>query len=129
MIGKRKPLSWKVEVFYKSCMTAELDRAPSLVLIDDDELIHATWKMIAKIRGHSIVCFYNLQQFQAAEISKETPVYVDFYLTEDMSGADVIHKLHAWGYQKLFITTGSSKKDLPSFNIVSDVLGKEYPSI
>lgn len=99
-----------------------------LVLIDDDILIHGTWKMVAKARGHNLLCCSNLNEFLSENLPKETAVYLDYHFHSGDNGVELAKKLYQEGYKNLYITTGSAQAlpmEKPAEIIA--VLGKEYP--
>ena len=98
-----------------------------LVLIDDDILIHGTWKMMARNKGHHLECYSGLKDFFEKNIPTTTPIYVDYHFNSGENGIDICKKLFEKGYTNLFIATGSvaSVPNKPSEIIA--VVGKEYP--
>lgn len=100
---------------------------PDLVLIDDDELIQAAWKMTAREKGHRLICFRNVEEFKKSSISKRTPIYIDFHISDNVTGLDVAEKLHQLGFEKLHITTGSFTSHVLNSPLIKSIVAKDYP--
>ena len=100
---------------------------PDLVLIDDDDLIHAAWDLVAETRGDDLVHVTDPDTFPADSISKETPIFVDYSLKGGRKGTDVAKDLYDRGFRKLYLTTGMvlDPASVPTF--VMGVVGKGYP--
>lgn len=96
-----------------------------LILIDDDELIRATWKMCANVKGHKLACFENENQFLDSSIERNIPIYIDYHLTGSRNGFEIAQQLYANGYQKIFIATGSNLNETPDG--ILKIVGKDYP--
>ena len=95
------------------------------VLIDDDELIHMTWQMMAKEKNKSVILFKTEAEFLAvaSAFDKTTPLYIDVNLANGVSGIDVAKRIHALGFSKLYLATGYAEIEKPSF--ITAVVGKE----
>jgi hypothetical protein len=99
-----------------------------LVLIDDDVLIHGTWKMVARTRNHNLLCCSTIDEFLNHNLPKEIAVYLDFHFNSGDNGVELAKILYQKGYKNLYITTGSAHSmpvEKPAEIIA--VLGKEYP--
>ncbi len=103
-------------------------RQPTLVLIDDDELIQAAWKMTASARGHVLACFSSVEDFLASAILKSTPIYIDYHFSDRLNGLDVASQLSGLGYKKLYITTGTARENISLTTAVREVISKDYPA-
>ena len=104
-----------------------MTNTPTLVLIDDDELIQATWKLVAKEKGHEIECFSNERDFSKASIEKNIPIYIDYHFRSGETGVDIVKTLHEQGYHNLFITTGSLQPMINVPSEIQEIVGKDYP--
>lgn len=100
----------------------------TLVLIDDDILIHGAWKMVARHKNHNLICFQSVEEFLQSNSPKNIPIYLDYHFNSGANGMVLAKKLYEMGYEKLYITTGSSNvmSDLKS-DEVSAIIGKDYP--
>jgi len=98
-----------------------------LVLIDDDVLIHGTWKMVARIKNHNLFCFRTVEEFLEKQMPTSTPIYVDYHFHSGDNGIDLAKKLYQKGYKNLYITTGSNHVISEKPSEVISILGKDYP--
>lgn len=98
------------------------------VLIDDDHLIHELWKFSAKTSGVELSCFSSVDDFlkNKNSIPEDSQVYVDSNL-EGVRGEDQVWQIKAAGYDKIFIATGYSARDINTPDFVSGVVGKRPP--
>jgi anti-sigma regulatory factor (Ser/Thr protein kinase) len=102
----------------------------SAILLDDDELIRLSWKMIASKRGERILATKNwleLKQLLVAFDPKIT-IYLDYNLKSDeINGGQVAEELTKIGFKNIYLTTGMPKNALPITPWVKQVLGKTPP--
>ena len=103
-----------------------------IVLIDDDEMMHKAWKMIATGQGKRLISFTNFNGFSrsSASLPRDIPVYVDYNLQEGtgINGAIVSKQVFEMGFERVYIATGESPKSLPPMPWISGVVGKDVPS-
>ncbi|MEW6057487.1 MAG: hypothetical protein AB1540_12820 [Bdellovibrionota bacterium] len=99
------------------------------VLLDDDFLVHMTWKMVAKRLGKNLTVFESVEKLREnlAHIPKSTPVYIDSGLGNGVRGEDIAQQLFKDGYQNLYLATGRSLEELPELPWIKKVVGKEPP--
>ena len=78
------------------------------VLIDDDRLVRMIWTVSAKAKGKNILAVAHPQELAAriAEVPKSTPIYIDCDLGAGLRGEDLARKLHANGFENLYLATG-----------------------
>lgn len=98
----------------------------SLVLIDDDELVHLCWEAAAEKHGRKVIGFKNGEEFFKimGSISKSTPIYVDLSIEQEMDGVEISKRIKEKGFENIFVTTGYSKKEIPTMSWVSKIVGK-----
>lgn len=99
------------------------------VLLDDDALVHMTWKVAAKSKDVSLATFRDSKEFLAAveRFPKATAIYLDSELGGGVRGEDIARDLHAQGFTNLHLTTGHAPETLPAMPWIKQVLGKEPP--
>lgn len=99
------------------------------VLIDDDPLVRSTWENVAILRKKKLLTFENPLGFfiQMSQINKDTAIYVDVNLSDNMRGEEVTKKLSEKGFTKLYLATGSDKSDFPTMPWIKDIVGKVPP--
>ena len=97
-----------------------------LVLIDDDPLVHMTWRLRSKALNKKILTFSSLSSFENAEVDYMTPIYVDLHLGTPYLGISVADTLHGKGFRKIHFATGDATfENAPRY--ISSVQGKEFP--
>lgn len=104
------------------------------VLIDDDEIVHMTWRMSAKQAGCRFLGFYTADEFfkVAETIGLETPIYIDSFLGKnsrdvEMRGEDVSLALSKMGFKSLYLATGLVPDHADKMTWLKAVRGKDAP--
>lgn len=107
----------------------ENPQAPDAVLIDDDELILATWQLAAETKGRKLCGFSSAETLLIAAkgLPRRTPIYLDSDLGNGVEGTKVAQDLHALGFRELYLATGRSPDSLPRAPWIKRVVGKEPP--
>lgn len=102
---------------------------PDAVLLDDDALVHAVWKLAAREGGKRLeACSTPAELWPVVErLGKETPIYVDVNLADGVRGEDVAERLRAQGFLNLYLTTGQRRDTLTAPIGVKGVIGKAAP--
>lgn len=110
-------------------ITCPLSLQPDAVLIDDDHLVHANWKMAARTSGKTLDAFLTPREFLAivGRLDKRTPIYLDSKLGDGVRGEDFAKELHAQGFRNLYLATGRRQDDLPTMAWIKEVVGKKAP--
>jgi hypothetical protein len=96
------------------------------VLIDDDELVHATWEMFGKDK--KIIMFFTEQDFlnERETISFDAPIYVDCHLGS-FDGRKVAKNLFDLGFTNIHLATGLATVDTSMLPWLKGVIGKTPP--
>lgn len=78
------------------------------VLLDDDMLVHMNWKLAAKAAGVELKAYKAREDFFAGaeDLPKETPLYIDYDLGNDLKGEDIAKELHEKGFTAITMATG-----------------------
>lgn len=101
------------------------------VLIDDDELVGATWRMAAQRAGQRLLVLASAEAFwsRAPHVSRTVPIYVDYNLSQERSGQQLVKELHAAGFAQLYIETGYDVAEITASvrRLLIDVQGKCPP--
>jgi len=107
----------------------DIDPHPDAVLLDDDALVHATWKIAARSKGINLTGFRTPCELLAAAglFAKELPIYIDSELGGGLRGEEVAKDLHERGFTHLILTTGFDPDTLPPLPWIEQVIGKEPP--
>lgn len=100
-----------------------------VVLIDDDDLIHMTWKMLATEKGKSILCFKSEEDFIKAtkEIDFNTPVFIDINLSQGVSGLEVSKRVYELGFNSIHLATGHDGDSILKPDFIKSIIGKDFP--
>jgi signal transduction histidine kinase len=80
----------------------------TVVLLDDDMLVHMNWKLAAKAAGFELKAYKTPEDFAAglAGLPKDTPIFIDSDLGNDIKGEDLAKDLHEKGFTDLTMATG-----------------------
>lgn len=100
----------------------------SAVLLDDDMLVHMNWKIAAKAAGVEMKAYKTPEDFTAciADLPKDTPIYIDSDLGNDVKGENIANRLHEKGFSNLTMATGHSPEKFAHLPWLK-VTGKEPP--
>ncbi|MGK5087174.1 ATP-binding protein [Bdellovibrionota bacterium FG-2] len=109
-------------------------KAPDAILIDDDDLVHLTWKAAAKRKGLTLLGFKSVDEFlRAAELlSRSTPVYIDSYLGNDSTGKPVqgeeaSRDISAMGFKEIYLATGLAPTNPERYTWLTGIRDKDPP--
>lgn len=110
-------------------MTTDGGALPDCILIDDDPLVHMTWKIAAREKGKLLRTFSSREEFlaAAADIVRSTPIYIDSNLGNAVKGETVAEELYALGYTELYLATGYVAERFTKMTWLKGVIGKEPP--
>jgi len=108
--------------------TQEATNGRQIVLIDDDSLVHNTWQYVADKNNEELHSFYNVQDFinVAKKYQKNTPIYIDSNLGNNIKGEVEAKKLYIMGFKDITLSTGQKLDVLPEW--IHSQQGKEYPT-
>ena len=99
------------------------------VLLDDDELIHMTWRLAARKHAVELEIFSSYESMVPLlpGIPLDTPLYVDVSLQSGARGEDIAKDLIARGYREVYLTTGYDAHHVAQVAGVRAILGKTPP--
>jgi signal transduction histidine kinase len=99
------------------------------VLIDDDALVHMTWKMSAKSNGINLRAYKTADGFlsECGDMNKATPVYIDSELGDGFKGEDIAKALHEKGFTNIHMATGHAPEQFKHLTFLKGVIGKDPP--
>ena len=102
---------------------------PATVLMDDDALVHMTWKIAAESKGVSLMSFTDPYKFResAQRLPKDTRIYVDSELGDGQRGEAIAKDLYALGFRNLYLTTGHAAESLPELPWIKKIVDKIPP--
>ncbi|HAH32747.1 MAG TPA: hypothetical protein DCL44_10585 [Elusimicrobia bacterium] len=98
------------------------------VLLDDDALVHMTWKMTARNKGITLKAFKTPAEFFASleTFPKDTPIYLDSELGDGVKGEDIAKDLREKGFTGIYLETGHPPEKFSHLPWLK-VIGKEPP--
>jgi anti-sigma regulatory factor (Ser/Thr protein kinase) len=102
---------------------------PEVVLLDDDALAQMVWEHAAKSKGIRFLGFTDPKEFLAAvaDFPKETTIYFDCELGNDVRGEVLAKDLHAQGYTNLYLATGHPADSFPPMAWLKGIVSKSPP--
>jgi len=102
---------------------------PSLVIIDDRRSLTNAWLFVANAVGKKIAVFNNSREFRQhlAQYRKDLPIYIDFDLGEDKTGAEFAHELFTLGFNNLYLMTGYDRDTFEPMPWIKEIISKDQP--
>ncbi len=99
------------------------------VLLDDDSLILASWKLAAREAGIPFLGFASSAELFAriGEFSPSTVFYLDAKLPEGERGEWVAKRLYDSGFRELHLVTGYPPEEFASCIWLKSILAKDPP--
>ncbi|MGZ3771080.1 MAG: sensor histidine kinase [Bdellovibrio sp.] len=99
------------------------------ILIDDDELVHLSWRMAAKESQKTLLALKTTEDFNTQKmlIDIESNIYIDSNLGNGIKGEDLARQLHAEGFKNLYLATGYEPESFPPMSFLKGIVGKEPP--
>ncbi|MGQ3888244.1 sensor histidine kinase [Legionella sp. CNM-1927-20] len=98
-----------------------------IVLIDDEEIIREAWALAAEEAGEDITTYSSFNNFmlEINNYSKDTIIYIDSELGENIKGEIYAKYLFENGFTKIYLATGYPTTQFNSIPWVKAVVGKE----
>lgn len=102
--------------------------ASAVVLLDDDLLVHMNWKLAAKAAGVELKAYKTREELVAVaeNLPKNTPLYIDSDLGNEVKGEDIAKGLHEKGFTEITMATGHGAEKFSRLPWLK-VSGKEPP--
>lgn len=99
------------------------------VLIDDDKLVHDSWKIAAKKANKKLHTYFQHQDFlkDGKNFSKETLIYIDSNLAAGIKGEDIAWMINKKGFVNLYLATGYNTQDFEPMPWIKKIVGKNPP--
>lgn len=96
------------------------------ILIDDDQLIHLSWKIFFKKNKMELGTFFSVDKFlqHCDDLSKDVPIYIDSNLQDGIKGELESKKIYEAGFSNLFLCTGYEKGDIEKPVWIKSIIGK-----
>jgi|GEM_PF-1014686 len=98
-----------------------------VVLIDDDELMHISWRREGKKRNINVQTYFEIEQFikECADFSRSTPIYIDSNLRNGIKGEIESEKIFNLGFNQLYLSTGYTPELINKPHWILQILGKQ----
>jgi len=98
------------------------------ILLDDDMLVHMNWKLAAKAAGVELKAYKTPEELSAGaeNLPKDTPVYIDSDLGNNIKGEDIAIELRDKGFTDITMATGHGADKFAHLPWLK-VTGKEPP--
>jgi len=96
------------------------------IFIDDDLLMHMSWKMEAEKENVDLLCLHTIEEFLdiAKDYSLDTQIYIDSNLADGIKGEVESEKIAELGFTELYLATGYSPKDIDRPKWIKCIVGK-----
>jgi signal transduction histidine kinase len=103
----------------------------SIILIDDDRLVHLNWKTYCKRSGLEFSGFMSINDFMAASASfdKASRIYIDSNLGDGIKGEIESEKIFALGFLNLYLATGYEKDSISKPKWIKEIYSKSPENI
>lgn len=99
------------------------------VLLDDDPMICTVWMTIAKLNNKTFVSYSDPITFFNAldEVDRCSSIFIDSKLKNNIKGQDLIPKIKALGFDKIYLATGYEPNSFPEISGLVAIVGKAPP--
>jgi signal transduction histidine kinase len=100
-----------------------------IVLIDDDELVRLTWDSKAKRQNVELKTFSSYELFLKDKnlIKKDSIIYIDSDLGENLKGEEIAVLLHNDGFADISMATGHPQDRFNNLHFLKGVISKSPP--
>lgn len=106
----------------------ELEK-PDAIIIDDDRLVHLTWTSMAKAKGKAVRTFQTPNAFfeEEARFDRETPLYVDASLGDNIRGEEISRQASHHGFKNIYLATGHDPREFDPMPWLKGIVKKQPP--
>lgn len=100
-----------------------------IILIDDDELVRLTWDSKAKRQNIDLKTFSSYELFlkDKSLIKRDSIIYIDSELGENIKGEEVATLLNNDGFTNISMTTGHSYEKFATLHFLKGIISKSPP--
>ena len=104
---------------------------PLIVLIDDDRLVHLSWKSYLSDKGSEFFCYYSIEDFilDRQRFGKEAKIFIDCNLGDDIRGEVESEKISKLGFENVYLSTGYSQDMIQVPHWIKSVYSKNPEDI
>jgi signal transduction histidine kinase/FixJ family two-component response regulator len=102
-----------------------------IALIDDDKLIHLSWIDYFKDKGLTLKTLYSVDDFlfECEKLPKQTKIYIDSNLGQNIKGEIESEKISLLGYRNLYLSTGYQKQFIQKPEWIREIYSKSPEEI
>lgn len=99
------------------------------VLLDDDSLVALAWTTVAQQNNKRFASFVEPEAFFAAlnDIDRSSPIFIDSNLKDNIKGQDLVLKVKALNFKKIYIATGYEPEAFSVIPGLTAIVGKHPP--
>lgn len=111
--------------------TPIVSQRPLIVLIDDDRLVHLSWKSFMSNKNSDFFSFYTVDEFiqNQKQFGVEAKIFIDCNLGNDLRGEVESEKISKLGFEHLYLSTGYSRDMIEMPNWIKSVYSKNPDEI
>jgi signal transduction histidine kinase len=102
-----------------------------IILIDDDELVHLSWKRSAYKANREIKTYFTIEDFMAENhlFELSTGIYVDSNLKGNIKGEIESEKIFNKGFSNIYLATGYSPESISKPAWIKEIYSKNIPEL
>lgn len=99
------------------------------VLIDNDKLIHLSWRLKAESLGIPLKSFFSVEDFLQSygQFTLESNIYIDSDLGENIKGEVEAEQIANLGFQNIWLASGYDDIDIQSYPWIKGIISKKPP--
>lgn len=100
-----------------------------IILIDDDRLIHISWKLRARKVNLEIHCYFSVDDFfqNSAELAKDAQIFIDSDLGKGQKGEILSKEIYDKGFTDISLCTGYTDLGISEFSWIKRKITKSPP--
>ncbi len=102
-----------------------------IILIDDDELVHLSWKRSASRANREIKTYFTINDFLVDEHLHDlsSGIYVDSNLKDNIKGEIESEKIFKKGFTNIYLATGYSPESISKPAWIKEIYSKNIPEL
>ncbi|MFY7994335.1 MAG: hybrid sensor histidine kinase/response regulator [Bacteriovoracaceae bacterium] len=119
IIPKEAAANIKIELVSK--------RTETVVLIDDDKIMHFHWSLYCQKNGVSFKGFKTVDEFleESFSFDKDVKIYIDSNLGDGLKGDIESERIYLQGFSNLFLATGYHADDIEKPSWIKKIFSKD----
>lgn len=98
------------------------------ILIDDDKIMHLSWKLKASKANYEIKCYFQIEDFLSdVSIDKNAAIFIDSDLGNGTKGEIESKRIYDLGFHNIYLTTGHTDIDSNKHPWLKGIISKTPP--